>query len=273
MISSANILHRAPLSHAIKGLHIARDGLLALLAPTPCRNCGVIIDSWDDGIACAACWEASRWPVSTERCIKCGLPLAPIADAIQERRCGACERMAFICARACGPYVGAWRESILWLKRYPQLAPRISLVLLKTFNQIEAQIGQISSLLPVPLHTERERARGFNQAEVIARTLARMTGLQVDATSLVRDQATALHRAGMDIAERAHSLRGAFRVRAPRLVAGRSILVIDDVMTTAATAHEIGTTLLAAGARCVSLLTLARVTYTPHSLPLDSSLD
>jgi predicted amidophosphoribosyltransferase len=68
----------------------------------------------------------------------------------------------------------------------------------------------------------------------------------------------------MDASERARSLNGAFRVRAPRLVAGRAILVVDDVMTTAATAHEIAVTLLDAGARAVSLMTLARVTCAPR---------
>ena len=72
------------------------------------------------------------------------------------------------------------------------------------------------------------------------------------------------HRAGMDASERARSLERAFRVRAPRLIAGRAILVVDDVMTTAATAHEIAVTLLDAGARAVSLMTLARVTCAPR---------
>ena len=69
---------------------------------------------------------------------------------------------------------------------------------------------------------------------------------------------------GHTASERARSLDGAFRVRAPRLIAGRAILIVDDVMTTAATAHEIAVTLLGAGARSVSLMTLARVTCAPR---------
>jgi len=126
------------------------------------------------------------------------------------------------------------------------------------------EANPVDSVVPVPLHPERERARGFNQAEVIARALTDATGLRLDRASLTRVRPTKPHRAGMDASERARSLDGAFRVRAPRLIAGRAILIVDDVMTTAATAHEIAVTLLGAGARSVSLMTLARVTCAPR---------
>lgn len=133
-----------------------------------------------------------------------------------------------------------------------------------------AQAGGFDAILPVPLHPEREAERGFNQAEVIARALASDSGLRIDLVSLERRRATERHRAGFDAVERARSLEGAFRVRAPRLVAGRSILLVDDVMTTGATAHEAALALVKAGARRVDVLSLARVAYAPRDARLNA---
>jgi len=248
-----------------KFLETARDGVLSLLYPTSCRVCGTLIETWDDGIACASCWTSSAWSASLALCAKCGLPLAPFSDrdSFLDNRCGTCEQMAFSCARACGPYQGAWRETVLWLKTHPQIAPRIRRSLSSALESL-CEATPVDSVVPVPLHPERERARGFNQAEVIGRALTNTVGLRLDTASLTRVRPTMPHRAGMDASERARSLERAFRVRAPRLIAGRAILVVDDVMTTAATAHEIAVTLLDAGARAVSLMTLARVTCAPR---------
>jgi ComF family protein len=119
----------------------------------------------------------------------------------------------------------------------------------------------IESIIPVPLHPTRLTERGFNQAEVIARELASGAGLRVDRTALVRVKKTDRHRAGMGAQERARSLGGAFKVRASRLIEGRALLVVDDVMTTGSTAQEITETLLRASARSVHLLTLARASH------------
>jgi ComF family protein len=116
----------------------------------------------------------------------------------------------------------------------------------------------IESIIPTPLHPERVVERGFNQAEVIARELASLTGLRVNSTAVSRVKKTERHRAGMGARERARSLENAFRVRAPRLVEGRAALLVDDVMTTGSTAGEIARALLDGGARTVNVLTLAR---------------
>ncbi|MEP7270520.1 MAG: phosphoribosyltransferase family protein [Acidobacteriota bacterium] len=151
---------------------------------------------------------------------------------------------------------------MLWLKKHPQIAPRIGASLDATFREL-ARHHQIDSLLPIPLHPDREAARGFNQAAVIAELLSRSSGLPIDMASLVRISATTRHRAGMDAAERARSLRRAFHVRALRRVRGRGILLVDDLMTTGATAHEVAAVLCEAGAREVCILTMARVISAP----------
>jgi competence protein ComFC len=239
-----------------------RDASLTLLYPSACRVCGAIIESWRDGVACAACWRAleTDWQ-GRALCAKCGWPLPPLSAHPETtgRRCGRCEKQLFTCARAAGPYIGALRESVLWLKTQPQLAPRLRDQLRDAYAALAA-IQLSETIIPVPLHPARLAERGFNQAEIIARALAALTGLELALTSLIRVKPSEPHRAGLSALERARSLRAAFRARAPRLIENRAVLLVDDVMTTASTAQEAASTLLAGGARAVSVLTLARTT-------------
>jgi ComF family protein len=237
-----------------------RDAALATLYPTSCRVCDGMIESWRDGPACAKCWgeiEGSSW--LKDFCAKCGLPLQPLPASIppSARRCGRCDDRAFACARACGPYEGALRESVLWLKANPQISHRLRRLLAATFESAAA-LHNSESIIPMPLHPSRLAERTYNQSEIIASALASSTGLRLDTASLVRVKQTEMHRAGMGVRERSASLHNAFRVRAPRLIENRIVLLIDDVMTTSSTAHESARTLLEGGARAVNVLTLAR---------------
>jgi competence protein ComFC len=116
----------------------------------------------------------------------------------------------------------------------------------------------VTRIVPVPLHPERERARGFNQAALLARELSRLTGLPADEGSLVRTAHTERHRAGMDAKARRESVENAFSVTHPRLIEGERVLLIDDVFTTGATVSACAEALRAAGARDVFALTIAR---------------
>lgn len=249
-----------------------RDATLAMLFPVECRVCGAMVESWCDGVACASCWletECRIERLKTEKnlCAKCGLPLppSPQTNFPEDRRCGTCEEMAFNFARACGVYEGALRESVLRLKRHPQISPRLRELLKVTANDLQEKLP-CDSIIPVPLHPERLAKRKFNQAEIIAAELAEMTRLPIDTASLIRARHTEKHRAGMGARERARSLEKAFKVRAPRLIENRAVLLVDDVMTTGSTAHEIAQTLLKKGARSVNVLTLARAAVSSFSL-------
>lgn len=258
-----------PFSRALTSLNLTgakrwrerlRDASLAVLYPSECRVCSRQIESWQDGVVCVQCWEAAARDWATcELCAKCGSPLRALPAPLQvtARECGKCREFAFAFARAAGAYDKALLESILWLKRHPHLPPRLRAMLCATFDQT-AEFRPCEAILPVPLHAARQSARSFNQAELIAAVLAAHTGLRVNRASLLRVKPTERHRAGMGVSERAKSLRKAFRVHAPRLIAGRSLLLVDDVMTTGSTAHEIAQTLLDGGARDVKVLTLAR---------------
>lgn len=252
-------LRLADLERASSGL---RDATLAMLFPVECRVCGAMVESWRCGVACADCWrevEQRIERIRTEKtfCSKCGLPLPPQPNQPDERSCGLCDGLAFNFARACGVYEGALRESVLRLKSQPHISARLS-ELLKTAAASLQEKQACESIIPVPLHADRLKERTFNQAEIIANELAKITGLPVDTASLIRAEHTEKHRAGMGARERARSLEDAFRVRAPRLIENRIVLLVDDVMTTGSTANEIARTLLDEGARAVNVLTLAR---------------
>ena len=112
-------------------------------------------------------------------------------------------------------------------------------------------------VVPVPLHLERLRWRGFNQALSLARALVPRGDARLAPMALVRQRATAA-QVGLGEADRRHNIRGAFAVSDRARVRGRRVLLVDDVMTTGATADECAGTLRRAGARQVDVLVLAR---------------
>jgi competence protein ComFC len=240
-----------------------RDAAVATLYPSACRVCGDVIESWRDGVACSACWneielEEADFRRRRQKCQKCWAPLAcgpGVESAVGH--CGRCDHFVFAFVRSCGPYRGAMRETVLRLKREPHIPARLRIALRQAFAALPDS-GLIESIIPTPLGPERLAERGFNQAEVIARELALLTGLRVNSTAVVRVKKTERRRAGMGARERARSLENAFQIRAPRLVEGRAALLVDDVMTTGSTAGEIARVLLDGGARTVNVLTLAR---------------
>ena len=237
----------------------AYDSVLALVYPQRCAACGGSVDSRHDGVACSVCWDATRiFDENHTLCWKCGALSAAVLpeEKRQTVRCGRCYADGFTGARACGLYEGALRASILALKREPNVARR----LLETLRQTQrrAPLAEADLIVPVPLHASRERERGFNQAVVLARELARATKLPIDEYGLARRVHTERHRAGMDARARRDSVEGAFAVRRPEPIAGRRVLLIDDVFTTGATVSECAAVLKSAGAADIYVLTIAR---------------
>ncbi|HYE74410.1 MAG TPA: phosphoribosyltransferase family protein, partial [Blastocatellia bacterium] len=152
---------------------------------------------------------------------------------------------------------GALRANVLRLKKYPYIPVRLRELMCETFADYPRR-NEIESIIPFPLHPLRLKERSFNQAEIIARVIAEEFNLPLDTTSLKRIKATEKHRAGMDSDARAASLENAFKVQAPRLIQDRTILIVDDTMTTGSTANEMTRTLLGAGAKQVFVFTFAR---------------
>jgi ComF family protein len=112
--------------------------------------------------------------------------------------------------------------------------------------------------MPVPLHTRRLRERGFNQSLLLARQVSRKRSIPLNFTALWRSRQTQ-PQTQLSGPERQKNVRGAFEVRNAEAVAGKRVLLIDDVFTTGATVQECAKALLDAGAERVDVLTLARV--------------
>ncbi|HKP35932.1 MAG TPA: ComF family protein [Pyrinomonadaceae bacterium] len=240
----------------VSGLY---DSVLALVYPQACAVCGDSVESRHDGVACAGCWAGTRvFNEGDTVCWKCGaLSLGSIAREKRDTvRCGQCDNDEFTHARACGLYAGALRASVLALKREPHVARRLAKVLWEA--QKRSPLNNAEVIVPVPLHPDRERARGFNQAALLAHELARLTHLAVDEYSVARSLHTERHRAGMDAKARRESVDGAFVVRHPKLISGRRVLLVDDVFTTGATVSACAAVLKEAGAAEVNVLTIAR---------------
>ncbi len=235
------------------------DSLLAVVYPQSCAVCGGSVERRALGVACATCWQRTQLFGEVDTiCWKCGRPLGRTVNVAQPEqvRCHRCDDDQFTAARACGAYEGALRASILSLKREPHLCRKLQELLLATMAR--PPLNQATRISPVPLHPEREKKRGFNQASVIAQRLSQASSIPFDDASLLRTRHVERHRAGMDLKDRRKTVDDAFAVTYPRLVAGESFLLIDDVFTTGATASSCARALLVAGAASVFVLTIAR---------------
>jgi ComF family protein len=155
-----------------------------------------------------------------------------------------------------GLYENALRVSVLESKRRAHLSSVLINLLVHAAQR--EPLNKATRIIPVPLHENRAKERGFNQASVIAEALARNLKLPLDETSLTRIRGSEKYRAGLDPKGRRDTVKGAFLVRHPRLVADESILLVDDVFTTGATVNACAEALVKANARAVFVLTIAR---------------
>lgn len=130
--------------------------------------------------------------------------------------------------------------------------------LLEKYFEDDPEFCQGFTVSPVPLHFNKMKERGFDQAFLIARQVARTLRLPLEGGLLRRVKATD-PQATMTRAERARNIKGAFEVNRPELIAGKNILLVDDVFTTGATVNEAAKTLKKNGAGKVYIFTLGRV--------------
>jgi ComF family protein len=180
-------------------------------------------------------------------------------DKREDVRCHRCDTDAFAAARACGVYEGALRAAVLQLKHEPHLSRRLFESLRSTSRA--APLNRATLIVPVPLHAEREKTRGFNQATLIGEALSAATALPLNNVSLVRTRHVTHHRAGMDAKGRRDTVADAFQVLHPALIQGERVLLVDDVFTTGATVSACAEALKVAGAAQVYVLTIARALH------------
>ena len=233
-----------------------RDSLFSLLYPQQCRVCCSQVESHGDGVACAACWASTRLFNGSEMlCDKCGAYLGDRAAPIPVL-CRKCDDHHYERATAAGVYENALAATIVSLKNTPTFTRRLRTTLSAA---IKLNIVRDADLIiPIPLSAGRRIERGFNQADLIADAVSSLIGVPIDSHSLARKVHTPIHRMGMDQKARELSVKTAFEVVRPKLLAGKNILLVDDVLTSGATASSCAKALKKSGAGNVNVFTLAR---------------
>ena len=230
--------------------------MLTIIYPQACQICGGGVEKSENGVICESCWQKTALFDGTETvCHKCGSFLSEKPSNFQTF-CHECDVHFYDTARAAGLYKDALQASILHLKREPFVCKNLQKILVETFERSEFQ--NIDLLIPVPLSKKRFLERGFNQAVVLTDILSKKLSIKSDLQSLVRTIHTTVHRAGMDTKARQMTVENAFQVKRPNFVKDRTILLIDDVFTSGATANFCAKSLKKSGAKKVCVLTIAR---------------
>lgn len=236
-------------------------GLLDLIYPPACLVCGADVA---EGALCEACVGLFK-PIVPPFCDRCGEPIS--VNRIICKRCEEGIVPAYDWSQAPFQYDGAVLRAIHRLKYESKAAlaeplGRLLAASLDTKTHLidpdrDPKLPPFDLMIPVPLHTGRMRRRGFNQAERIAQVVATERNLRLAADVVKRVKRTPSQTA-LTHDERAANIRGAFRVIDPTQVEGKSVLIVDDVLTSTSTARELARVIAEEGCSRVCVLALAR---------------
>jgi len=218
---------------------------------------------------CRACL-AKPEPLAAEYfCVQCHSPFLSRFPLDDQGRCALCRRgvRGFDSAYSFGFYEAELRTLIHLFKygRIPTLARPLGKLMARALPREQT----FDVIIPMPLHWRKRWQRGFNPSELLAREIARRIHTPVE--NAVRRVRNTPAQAGLTSAKRRLNVSGAFQAKKRNAIDGRRVLLIDDVMTTGATAASCARALQRAGARQVTLLTLARADRRPMSDPLYDS--
>jgi len=252
--------------HGSAGATFARVGrlgagalraLVDLALPRACGACGHLLDEGDEGVICGRCW--SRLSVlPAPRCVRCGHPRRSVGE------CTWCALLPpFVRAVRSVCWAGAGSGSSIvhalkyrgWHAAAAAMAARMA-----RLDWPDDVASERAALVPVPLAVARERERGFNQSACLAHALGRHWALPTWPSCLVRIRATT-SQTQLTPGERRSNVSSAFRVSpsvSREALRGAHLVLVDDVVTTAATVVECAAALHAGGARIVSVVTFAR---------------
>jgi len=227
------------------------DGLIGFVYPPQC----VICESLHEGehfFICPRCENSLEKP-GYPFCLKCRNPIPP-----EEGRCKLCGGMPVIVrVWSLGSFDDFYRPLIHAFK-YAGLLPVGKYMSHRLAETIQGSLNvdAIDSVIPIPLHPSRQRKRGFNQSQLIAKIIARTLETEYVPDGLIRIKKTR-DQTGLNQRERIDNMRGAFDLRRDSDLSGRHILLVDDVTTTGATVMEAARVLKTGGAAQISLAVIA----------------
>jgi ComF family protein len=243
------------------GLHGLGNSFNALLFPWCCPICereGELREPFCG--ECRAELLAQSAMAAAKACPRCAMPVGPHADL--RGGCSECRgrSLGFDAAVAFAPYEGAVRGLCLRLKleRNAWLAPWMGRLMVEARGGAFAELGLPADtwLTPVPLHRWRQWLRGYNQTEALAHGLSK--GLQYSVHGALRRRVATDRLADLSTTDRMNAMRGVFRARGRRGLKGRTVLLVDDVLTTGATSGAAARALKQAGAERVVLVVFGR---------------
>lgn len=245
------------------------DAILDLLLPPTCLACDRLIASGDNKrLVCRRCRTMLR-PAPPPTCTRCGAPRL-ITGREVETNCQECKEWPEAIIRADSAYLmHPPADRIVHQLKYRgwrAIAGVMAEAMVHAALTIDVAC-RIDVIMPVPTTATRVRERGYNQAELIARAVAK--SVQRECELLLERTTSKSTQTTLQPAARGANVAGAFRLRADAFGTIRNaphVLIIDDVLTTGATAIECTRTLIEAGARCTSVLTYARAVDTRRLL-------
>ena len=232
------------------------EGLLHLIYPGLCHLCDTALGSVNESF-CSDC-RAGLLNDPYPACPRCAGTIGPFTNT--DGGCPHCrdESFAFASVIRFGPYQGIWRDAVLRLKHHAGegLAELLGAVWAEHARSRFASL-KADFIIPVPLHWWRRWSRGYNQSTALAHGLAKSLHLPYQPSWLRRIRNTPAQHLLLPSARR-ENLKKAFRICRAARVQGRTILLVDDVMTTGATAHAAAAALRKAGALQVHVAAFAR---------------
>lgn len=270
---------RKPTGWWCEGLREVGRALVVGLYPARCVACGERLATEPETPEAALCppCSVSALLIGPDRCPRCSRPRPGLAVAAgglhgppdradaapgprwAESLCGSCRSRPppFAQARAAFEYGGALRDAMGRFKyrREPGLDRALAALALSVFD---GDAPSADVVVPVPLHRRRLRARGYNQSALLARAFAAAWGLPAEVDALERVRETPPQVRQPTASAREANVRGAFAVRRPAVIAARRVVLVDDVITTGATAAACSRALRDSGAVEVVVRALAR---------------
>ncbi|MEN6621748.1 MAG: ComF family protein [Smithella sp.] len=241
---------------SIKGLF---NDVCDIIFPPQCLACTEIINQPAKKHFCSDCFEKINF-ITDNFCPICGMPY--LVNPAGRHVCGSClENKPYYCqARAVAAFETVIMDTVHKFKYGRNISTGHALgSFMADFAFPDFDFSEFSLLIPVPLHVNRLRERGFNQSLLLANQIGRKYKLPVDFSLLKRSKST-LTQTGLNKAEREKNVKGAFTVVDGEKIKGKKIILIDDVFTTGATINECAKVLFKAGAQKTAVLTLSRVT-------------